>query len=132
MARILVIEDDRQVRVVMRVALEQAGHELLEADSGIAGLAILAARPVDLVICDIKMREIDGIETIRRLRERWHAMPVLVVSGTLPISVMEAPDTASQLGADRALGKPFKPSQLRSAVAELLAARAPDPTSVED
>src|SRR4051794_13584877 len=105
MPRILVIEDDRQVRVVMRVALEQAGHEILEADTGIAGLGILATRAIDLVICDIKMREIDGIETIRRLRERWHAIPVLVVSGTLPISVMEAPETAQQLGADRALGK---------------------------
>jgi CheY-like chemotaxis protein len=127
MARILVIEDERQVRVVMRVALERAGHEVLEAESGVSGLGILAARTIDLVICDIKMREIDGIETIRRLRERWRAMPVLVVSGTLPISVMEAPETATQFGADRALGKPFRPSELRNAVAELLVARGQEP-----
>jgi CheY-like chemotaxis protein len=132
MARILVIEDDRQVRVVMRVALEQAGHEILEADSGIAGLGILAARAIDLVICDIKMREIDGIETIRRLRERWSEIPVLVVSGTLPIPVMEAPETAQRLGADRALGKPFRPSELRSTVADLLAGRAGAPSIAED
>jgi DNA-binding response OmpR family regulator len=135
MAQILVIEDERTLRALMRALLAHAGHEVIVIDNGIDGSDIAAMHRVDLVICDLMMEALDGAETIRRIRAAQPEAPVLIVSGLVPSNEAGARAIARRLGADRALAKPFRPNELTIAVAELLAAadterqRRPRPTT---
>jgi CheY-like chemotaxis protein len=65
MARILIIDDDSAVRVAIRLLLEREGYEVVDAEDGRAGIAALKASVFDIVICDIFMPGMDGLETIR-------------------------------------------------------------------
>jgi DNA-binding response OmpR family regulator len=135
MAQILVIEDEKTVRALMRAVLARAGHEVIVIDNGIDGSDIAAMHRVDLVICDLMMEALDGAETIRRIRVAQPEAPVLIVSGLVPTDEAGAGAMAAKLGADRALAKPFRPKELTAAVAAVLAtaeaerARRPRPTT---
>lgn len=122
---ILVIDDDPAVRSVVRRTLERVGYIVLEAENGAAGLTTAAARPIDLVITDIYMPDVDGIETIQRLREKDPTRLILAMSGGSDYARGSLED-ARLLGADATLPKPFGPAQLRDAVAALLEARSPE------
>jgi two-component system, OmpR family, response regulator len=78
-ARILVVDDDAHIREVVRFALEKAGHRVREAGDGRAALADFAAAGADLVVLDILMPELDGIEVCRELRSQ-SAVPILFLS----------------------------------------------------
>jgi two-component system, OmpR family, KDP operon response regulator KdpE len=100
---IVVIEDDPQIRRFMRTGLESQGFEIHEADSGKVGLIEAARRKPDLVILDLGLRDMDGVDVIKRLRE-WTAMPVIILSAR----AMESDKvTALDAGADDYLTKPF-------------------------
>ena len=79
MARILVVDDDAHIRDVVRFALEKAGHRVSEAADGKAALAEFARSAADLVVLDILMPEVDGLEVCRELR-RSSAVPILFLS----------------------------------------------------
>jgi two-component system response regulator (stage 0 sporulation protein F) len=68
MPRILVIDDERMVRILLREVLERAGHEVLEATDGAMGLEIFEGEPTDLIITDIRMPGMGGLEFISALR----------------------------------------------------------------
>jgi DNA-binding response OmpR family regulator len=102
--------------------LARGGHEVIVIDNGIDGSDIAAMHRVDLVVCDLMMEALDGAETIRRIRAAQPDAPVLIVSGLVPTDERGAAAMAAKLGADRALAKPFRPKELTSAVAILLAA----------
>ena len=70
MARVLVIDDQANVRAVSRAILESGGHEVYEAADGTAGLALLWEHGADLVLCDLLMPGQEGLETLRQLRMR--------------------------------------------------------------
>ena len=74
--RVLVIEDNASLRDVVRLALEAAGHEVLTATQGLEGLAYLNGHPVDLVLTDLFMPEMDGIEVIAALRRQFPGVPM--------------------------------------------------------
>lgn len=77
--RVLVIEDDIQIRRFLRAGLEASGYDLDQVDTGEAGVAQVARNPVDCVILDLGLPDIDGVEVVRRVRE-WSAVPIVVLS----------------------------------------------------
>src|SRR2546426_723231 len=79
MARIILIDDEDAVRRTVRLALERAGHQVLEASDGEAGLKLLAQSGADLVITDIFMPGQDGIVTVRRIRKESPGVKVIAV-----------------------------------------------------
>jgi CheY-like chemotaxis protein len=127
MARVLVIEDVEAVRTAIAGVLRTIGrHDVSTAGDVAQALALMADQPVDVVVTDIWMPGEDGIDFLRKARERHPDLPVIVVTGggpkfppiELTASVVEAH------GADVVLIKPFEDEDLLAAVAQL-ALRAP-------
>jgi len=100
---LLAIEDDPQIRRFLAAALEAHGHQLATAGTGTEGLRLAAARQPDIVIVDLGLPDISGLDVIRRLRE-WYTRPILVLSARSQESDKVA---ALDLGADDYLTKPF-------------------------
>ena len=79
---ILVVDDDPMVREVTALMLADAGHEVHEAADGAAALSfLLNGGPVDLLLTDINMPDMDGLELVRQAKARWPGLSVLLVSG---------------------------------------------------
>jgi CheY-like chemotaxis protein len=96
MLRILVVDDDTAVRSAIKIVLEQDGHEVILASNGKAGIAAAEDERFDLVICDIFMPGMDGIETINTFHKNNPQMPVIAMSGfTFRDSQHPAPDYLS-------------------------------------
>jgi CheY-like chemotaxis protein len=123
MARILVIDDDADVRSVIRRTLESDGHEVVDAPDGKAGMKLFRKHPADLVVTDLFMPEQEGLETIRELRRSFTGTPVLVVTGSAPGGRFDFRDHATLLGAGAVVSKPFTRDELLDAVHSLLGAR---------
>src|SRR5713101_6377779 len=121
MARIILIDDEGAVRRTARLVLERAGHHVLEASDGEAGLKLLAQSGADLVITDIFMPGQDGIVTVRRIRKEFPGVRVIAVSGGDATGRIDLRKDAELLGAARTLRKPFAPAELRRVVEETLA-----------
>jgi two-component system KDP operon response regulator KdpE len=100
---IVAIEDDPQIRRFLRTGLESHGFQIHEADTGRLGLIEAANRKPDLVILDLGLPDMDGVEVVNRLRE-WSGMPVIVLSARTGESDKVA---ALDAGADDYLTKPF-------------------------
>jgi DNA-binding response OmpR family regulator len=120
MARILVIDDDDDVRRAIRRHLESDGHEVVEAPHGKAGMKLFRDRPTDLVVTDLFMPEQEGLETIRELRRSFENPKILVVTGAAPGGAFDFRAQATLLGAGAALSKPFTREELLTAVHALL------------
>ena len=118
---ILLVDDDAGVRGAARRILERAGYRVVAVETAAEALAQAAAQPIELVITDIYMPDMDGIELIQSLRAHGGRVPILAISGGPGYEVGSLED-ARLLGADATLGKPFTPTELSSAVAALLAA----------
>jgi CheY-like chemotaxis protein len=126
MARILIADDDRVVRATISFLLGSKGHDVVEAAGGREGLARIASENFDLLIVDIFMPDMDGLETIKRVLNYNPALPILVVSGMTfraAPGVAQPPDflaMATKLGAVRSLRKPFRANELLTAVEDCL------------
>jgi DNA-binding response OmpR family regulator len=125
MAKILLVDDDTLVRTSLAYALEDAGHTVGQAVNGDDGLASLARESFDLVVLDILMPEREGIETIRDIRAKWPALPVLAISGGDKTGWSDFLRMASVLGANDTMAKPFTASDFVERVAKLLENRRP-------
>jgi CheY-like chemotaxis protein len=125
MARILVIDDDEELRETIRRVLEGRGHEVAEADEGGAGLDYIAQRAPELVITDVFMPGRDGIETLLELRKAFPKLRVIVMSGGDASGLLNLLDDAAMLGANWTLPKPFTPDELLHAVDYLLGKPSP-------
>ena len=121
MAKILLVDDDTLVRTSLSLALEDAGHAVVQAVNGDEGLDALAREMFDLVVLDILMPEREGIETIREIRKTWTALPVLAISGGDKTGWSDFLKMASTLGANDTLAKPFTATDFLARVARLLA-----------
>lgn len=116
MSRILVIDDELSIRRLLQVLLEGAGHTVTLADDAPHGLHALAVEKPDLLILDLGLPDMDGLEALRRLRE-WSKLPVLILSARPdPSDKVKALD----LGADDYLTKPFDASELTARLRALL------------
>jgi len=120
MKRILVIDDDVQVRQLLRLILEQAGYEVLDAGDGNEGMKLFSMEPTDLVITDIIMPEKEGIETIRELQRDYPEVKIIAISGGGRVSAEDYLRTAECFGVDRTFAKPLKREELLEAIRELL------------
>jgi DNA-binding response OmpR family regulator len=114
LARILVIDDQEPIRSLLRIALEGAGHEVLEASNGRLGLALYRERSADLIITDIVMPEMNGHELMLELTRNFLNVKVIAISGGLE---SEGPlNVAKLLGARQTFHKPLDMGELLSAV----------------
>jgi CheY-like chemotaxis protein len=121
MARVLVIDDQPDVRAVIRRMLAAAGHEVLEAGDGAAALGILAQHPTDALISDLYMPGMDGLELARELRKLPSRPAIIAISGGGFGRQVDVLDIAAELGAAATLPKPFTRHQLLGAVERVLA-----------
>jgi len=114
---IVIVDDEANVRLMLRTALESSGYRVLEAADGLAALAQLERTPCDLILLDLRMPELDGMGTLARLRGQGHPTPVVILTaqGGVPDAV-----AAMKLGAHDFLTKPMTPDALRTVVAEVL------------
>ncbi len=120
MARILVIDDDGQVRTLLRMILEREGHEVVEAPDGNVGIELYRKEPADVVITDIFMPEKEGLETIMDLRLEYPEVKLIAISGGGHLKPHEYLVMARKLGARLTLTKPFERDGLLEAVTGIL------------
>ena len=118
MPSVLVVDDQDQVRQLIRETLEQAGYEVQEARNGKEGLEWYRAKAADLVIMDILMPDQDGLESIMALRREFPDSRVIAMTGgSEAIGIGNVLDIAKMLGARRTLHKPFDLKVLLDTVA---------------
>jgi CheY-like chemotaxis protein len=113
---ILVVDDEPDLRFVLRRVLEMAGHHVVEAGNGADALASVRRAPPDLVVTDVMMPVMNGVELIRELRDdpATKDIPIVAVSGHGYLAA----------AADAVVPKPFKPNTVLAAVTALLAREA--------
>ncbi len=119
------MDDDELLRGALRVVLEAAGYEVIEAADGDAGLRLAREHAADLAVVDIFMPERDGLEVIKVLRVESPRAKIIAVSGGGRSGQIEVLRAAAAFGASRTLLKPFAPRELLTAIRELLDERAP-------
>jgi len=127
MARILCVEDDRDIADLICYNLERAGHECDRAEDGWSALEMIRSNPPDLVVLDVMLPRINGVQVCRQLRgeETFRKLPILMLTART-----EEDDVVQGLeaGADDYVSKPFSPRELSARVNSLLrrSATAPD------
>ena len=107
LANILVIDDEDGVRRVICKVLVRDGHEVMEAADGRIALSMVRDSPPDLVICDLFMPEMDGVEVLRELRREHPHLQVVAISGGAYRGQVQLLDVAKGLGAAAVVDKPF-------------------------
>ncbi|MBU1238779.1 response regulator [Myxococcota bacterium] len=120
MARILLIDDDFQIRLMLRMTFEEAGYTVEVAENGKEGIAKCAAFDPQVIITDIIMPEMDGTETIMKLSKSHPNTKIIAISGGGRNSPEGYLFVAKQLGADMTFFKPIDRSKLLEAVAQLI------------
>ncbi len=123
MVRILVIDDDADMRAMLEQTLNSAGHEVTLAADGREGLEQYRRKPADLVITDIYMPNQEGLETIIELRRHFPEVAIIAMSGRAAAGPMLS--LAQKLGAVEVLHKPFVAEELLAAVAKALGEKSP-------
>ncbi len=127
MRRVLIVEDSVSARAFVRAVLEgpefaaaHGGCEVVEAHSGFDAMRLLPRGPYDLIVTDINMGDINGLELVRFIRRSEHhrTTPLLIIS---TLRAEQDVERGLALGADAYLPKPFTPAQLREACGRLLA-----------
>jgi DNA-binding NtrC family response regulator len=128
MPRILIIDDEESMRSSLRRALERAGYETVDASDGRAGLKKLLEGHVDLVITDIIMPGMEGIEFMLELRRTHSGVPVIAMTGGGVIDPFQYLQMAKGIGATRVLSKPFELPRLLKEVEAALGGKPTPPT----
>ena len=122
MGRILVVDDEAQIRDLLRRELERAGHEVEVAEDGEVALRLQRANPADVIILDMYMPEKEGVETLVELLTDDPHLKVIAISGGGARTDLTPLRVAGRLGAVRTLAKPVSGETLLSCVQELLVA----------
>jgi len=123
MKRVLVIDDNPDIRLTAQALLEAEGFQVSVARDGAEALALQRASPFDVVVTDIYMPGMEGVETIHELRKHFPATRILAMSGGGKAGKVDYMQVARQLGAAKTLRKPFVPRELVEAVRELAFSR---------
>lgn len=120
MARILLVDDEPGLRQYLRILLEEAGYEVVEARDGIEALPLAQGLGIDLVLTDLVMPNEEGIGLIRSLRSSLSQVKIAAMSGARNGKYLTL---ARKFGADAVLSKPFPPEKLLTTVGELINGR---------
>ncbi|GMV36616.1 MAG: transcriptional regulator [Fimbriimonadales bacterium] len=118
---ILVVDDEQNIRRILQAALERDGYRVLTAESGLVALDMIKSEPVDLIITDVMMPDMDGVELLSHISETLPDAAIILITayGTIPQAV-----SAIRMGAHDYITKPFDLEVLRNVVANSLADRA--------
>ncbi len=119
-ARVLVVDDERSMRELLAIVLQREGYEVLTAENGATAIATLEREPVDLLICDIKMPDISGVEVLRAAKRIDQDMVAMMVTA---FASTQTAVEALRLGACDYLSKPFDVDELKIKVREKLESR---------
>jgi CheY-like chemotaxis protein len=119
MAKVLVVDDDQVSHQILRILLRREDHDVFSATNGLEAIESLQDQPVDLVITDINMPEMDGLEFLRWLRkdETFHDIPVIVLTASGQLNLVEK---ANEQGATGFITQPFSSWELISLVNQCL------------
>lgn len=120
-ARVLVVDDDEEMRSLLRLSLEFDGHHVTERDRGTDVLETLREATFDLIILDNKMPGLNGLDLLPILRREFPQVPVVLVTA---FGGRQVASSALRLGAASYLEKPFRLGQLRDAIAGLIPGRS--------
>ncbi len=120
MAQILIVDDEPTVCDIVRLTLERAGHQVYEAPDGEAALLVCNEHQVDLVITDLFMPNMDGLQLIVKLREKSPGARVVAISGSVYEGRPKFLEIAGRMESVLTLTKPFTPDELLAAVEEAL------------
>jgi CheY-like chemotaxis protein len=116
MARILVIDNNGASRAALTRLLTQRGYEVVQAATGYEGMRRLAACPPDVLLLDIFLPDLDGIEILRRVRRSFPHVPIVALSGGSPYREHTVPIAARDFGARATFTKPVSPDALLTAL----------------
>ena len=119
MAKILVIDDEPGIRDIIGRVLEDSGHEVRSYENGRGAIEQVKSWAADLLITDIFMPEVEGLETIRRIRQIRPDLPIIAISG-VDMAGSDYLGIAKKFGAVATLKKPFWPANLVDLVSRLL------------
>ncbi len=123
--RILVVDDEPDIRKVVRMTLEKAGYQVLEAEDGEKAIEIINTGEnrlmLDVMICDIRMPKVNGVEAIAYFRKEWPKVPLIVLTG-FPDTEMAT--SFLRQGVVDYLVKPVEGEKLRAAVAKAMEQRS--------
>ncbi len=120
MARILIVDDDAADRIVLGTILERAGHETFFAEDGEDALSEYGGHAIDIVVTDLQMPKVHGLELITVLRDLSPRPAIIAISGTGSDQL----DMAQAVGADATLTKPVDPAELLNAVRRAITGEA--------
>jgi CheY-like chemotaxis protein len=124
-ATILLVDDEELLRAGVQEMLEMSGYTVITATNGHEAMVCLKQHTIDLVITDLVMPKMDGVDFVEQLRQTWPDVPVIVVSGsTRNIMQRYGIESIQVPGADASLSKPFKGVDLMSQIKELLGSRS--------
>ncbi|PKN66206.1 MAG: response regulator [Deltaproteobacteria bacterium HGW-Deltaproteobacteria-15] len=128
-APILVVDDEKNIRLTLSQSLESLGVEIRTAVNGEEALQKLQEEDFSLILLDLKMPGMDGMEVLRRVRERWSKARVIIITahGTIESAV-----EAMKLGAADFIQKPFSPREIRGLVTQVLEREALTEETAED
>lgn len=131
MSKVLIIDDHNGIRDLLLTVLQAQGHDVCLAADGVAGLQRFLTDHPDVVVADLKMPEMDGLEVVRTLRREHPEVPIIAMSGGFGEHTDLYLDVAVEFGAAAALRKPFRLATFKQAVAEALAHTGPVTSSRE-
>jgi DNA-binding NtrC family response regulator len=121
--RVLLIDDEPIVGKRLLPALVKDGYELEFCESGREALARIDAQPFDIVVTDVRMQDVDGLQILEHVRGRSKRTQVIIITG---YATLEVAREALAKGACRVIAKPFKPGELREAIAKAAESLASD------
>ncbi len=112
MAKILFVDDEESVRYALGKFLRRAGHEIIEAEDGAVALELAAREQFDMVITDIIMPTLEGVELIMRVRQTHPDLPIIAISAGGRVGRGEYLSNAADLGATATMAKPVNEDEL--------------------
>ncbi len=122
MDSVLIIEDDEYVQQMLKQTFERSGYEVATASNGRIGIQLFQGKPFDVVITDLIMPEMEGIETISKLRKDNPDVKIIAISGGGRNNSDDYLHLAEKIGATRTFAKPVDRNELLKAVKELITA----------
>ncbi len=118
--RVLIVDDDEQIRTLLQEVMEWAGFDVAVAENGRVAMRLQGQRPADLVITDLIMPEQEGLETITSLKKLYQGIKIIAISGGGRIGPEAYLPAALELGADLIFSKPFDVQEIVAAARALL------------
>jgi DNA-binding NtrC family response regulator len=116
-AKVLVIDDEQIVRTSCSRALVPEGYDVKLAKNGLEGLSMIKEEGFEIILTDLKMPDMDGIEVLKRIKEGWPSIEVIIITG---YQTVDTAVKSIKLGAFDYIEKPFTPDALITAVAKAL------------